>query len=454
MDWLIDPTDAASTQRALDDVAAHLVRHAVDRDAPDGARQRIEAAFAERSAELGDGLVQVHLDWKASKPWVGLGPVTDDGVPARLGVGLGELVPVDQRPELGDGAEGRVVRIDLDVERRLTITFDMGPPTLVDLDVDPRRDGPAGVAVALSVASEAHPNATAPQAATMAGAALADGMVHEDRLSDPEEAARLVAEAHAALGSDARLVRADADGFEVTMSRCPFGPGVSRSETLCHVSAGLAGRVATRVHGSATVHLDESIAAGDQECRLQVWLNARPEDEVHGQRFTWPPNQTGADDPVPHLDLSLSLPRESGSVPVVRRLAVQALTAFGVEGEDVEDVELAITEACANVIDHAADTDSYEVKVELASNECAITVLDQGSGFDAAELDGVAAPVHAETGRGLALMRALVDNVAFRSEPRAGAVVHMVKALRYDHNHPLWRRAAEAGTYEELTSAE
>jgi serine/threonine-protein kinase RsbW len=154
---------------------------------------------------------------------------------------------------------------------------------------------------------------------------------------------------------------------------------------------------------------------------------------------------------VPHLDLSLSLPRESSSVPVVRKLSVQALTAFGVIHEDVADVELAITEACANVIDHAADTDTYEVQVELASDECAITVLDQGSGFDAAGVDENA-PDHSETGRGLALMRALVDNVAFRSEPRAGAVVHMVKALSYDHNHPLWQRAAQAGTYEELRS--
>jgi serine/threonine-protein kinase RsbW len=147
---------------------------------------------------------------------------------------------------------------------------------------------------------------------------------------------------------------------------------------------------------------------------------------------------------VPHLDLSLSLPRESSSVPVVRKLSVQALAAFGVIDEDVADVELAITEACANVIDHAADTDTYEVRVELASEECSITVIDQGSGPPASAVaDDV--DVDAETGRGLALMRAMVDNVAFRSEPRAGAVVHMVKTLRYEREHPLRRPAHRAG---------
>lgn len=159
------------------------------------------------------------------------------------------------------------------------------------------------------------------------------------------------------------------------------------------------------------------------------------------------PAVTSPDD-VPHLDLSLSLPRESASVPVVRRLAVQALTAFGVNRDDVSDVELAMTEACANVIEHAADTDVYEVKVELAGSECAITVVDQGSGSLATAV-AVDPDVEAESGRGLALMRALVDNVAFRSEPRAGAVVHMVKTLHYEADHPLWRRATPAGSREE-----
>jgi serine/threonine-protein kinase RsbW len=144
-------------------------------------------------------------------------------------------------------------------------------------------------------------------------------------------------------------------------------------------------------------------------------------------------------DSVPRLDLCVQLPRETVSVPVVRRLAAHALRAFGVHEEDVEDVQLAITEACANVIDHAAETDSYEVRIELAADRCAITVLDQGTGFDAGEVSHTPED-HSEGGRGLTLMRALVDNLAFRSEPRAGAEVHMVKSLRYDPESPLRRQ--------------
>ncbi|NUR06595.1 MAG: ATP-binding protein, partial [Nocardioidaceae bacterium] len=157
--------------------------------------------------------------------------------------------------------------------------------------------------------------------------------------------------------------------------------------------------------------------------------------DVAGETHRWPPVETPTD-PAPQLELSVQLPREVGSVPIVRRLATQALTSFGVREEDIADVQVAITEACANVIHHAADTDTYEVGVELAAHRCAITVVDQGGGFDATMV-GDAVPT-AESGRGLTLMRALVDNVAFRSEPQAGAVVHMVKSLRYDPGHPLW----------------
>ena len=63
----------------------------------------------------------------------------------------------------------------------------------------------------------------------------------------------------------------------------------------------------------------------------------------------------------------------------------------------------------------------------------------QGRGFDATTLPEQAPP-DAESGRGLLLMRALVDNVAFQSEPQAGAVVHMVKTLRFERDHPLRRQ--------------
>ncbi|HEX5772149.1 MAG TPA: ATP-binding protein, partial [Nocardioidaceae bacterium] len=141
------------------------------------------------------------------------------------------------------------------------------------------------------------------------------------------------------------------------------------------------------------------------------------------------------------LEMTVSLPRQSHSVPVIRRLAAQILRAFGVAADSIHDVELAISEACANVIQHAVDSEGYEVSIELAADRCAITVLDRGEGFEADVRDQV--DVDAESGRGLSLMRALVDNLNFVSEPKVGAVVHMVKQLDYDDSHPFRRSSVE-----------
>ena len=65
-------------------------------------------------------------------------------------------------------------------------------------------------------------------------------------------------------------------------------------------------------------------------------------------------------------------------------------------------------------------------------------MLDRGDGFDATSVKDQKDD-DAESGRGLSLMRALVDNLNFVSEPKVGAVVHMVKRLDYDHSHPFRR---------------
>ena len=135
------------------------------------------------------------------------------------------------------------------------------------------------------------------------------------------------------------------------------------------------------------------------------------------------------------ITYSLTLPRDVSTVPVVRRLCKGALLELGVVPLDIHDVALAVTEACANVVEHSSDTDDeYEVHVSVSDGLCEIRVVDAGRGFDADALEG-AGPVEnltAERGRGLSLMRALVDNAQFESAPEAGTIVHLRKQLQLE----------------------
>ena len=72
---------------------------------------------------------------------------------------------------------------------------------------------------------------------------------------------------------------------------------------------------------------------------------------------------------------------------------------------------LALTEACANVVQHAGEHEEYQVDVAIDDEICRITVVDDGDGFDVDDGDGRAVPARGRPG--LVLMRALVDRLAF-----------------------------------------
>jgi serine/threonine-protein kinase RsbW len=131
------------------------------------------------------------------------------------------------------------------------------------------------------------------------------------------------------------------------------------------------------------------------------------------------------------LKLTLALPRDEYSVPVARRVLSRSLAVLGVDETVVADIELALTEACTNVLDHATDTDEYEVSAGIDGTTCIIEVIDRGGGFDSSTQGLVDAEPSAEDGRGIQLIRALVDKVTFTSRPQVGTVVHLEKQLSW-----------------------
>ncbi len=138
------------------------------------------------------------------------------------------------------------------------------------------------------------------------------------------------------------------------------------------------------------------------------------------------------------VNLVLCLPRDDATVPVLRHITVCSLGELGVVPDVIGDVALALTEACANVVRHSGVDDEYEVRLSVEDGFCEITVVDTGHGFDSDTLVAMAGS-SAEQGRGVALMRALVDDVRFESRPESGTVVHLVKQLPVLADGPLGR---------------
>jgi serine/threonine-protein kinase RsbW len=130
------------------------------------------------------------------------------------------------------------------------------------------------------------------------------------------------------------------------------------------------------------------------------------------------------------IHVTLCLPRDELSIPIVRHICRSSMAEVGVTSECAGDIEVALSEACTNVLEHSGPTDLYEVGLVLDGDICTIRVIDAGLGFDAARVEQLP-EASSESGRGVTLMRALVDRVLFTARAEKGTIVHLEKALEF-----------------------
>ncbi|MEV1047660.1 ATP-binding protein [Streptomyces sp. NPDC049916] len=152
---------------------------------------------------------------------------------------------------------------------------------------------------------------------------------------------------------------------------------------------------------------------------------------------------------------SLHLRREAASVPLARRFLLGTMETAGVDPDISFDLSLALSEACANAVEHGGDRTApgehgpgsgvggcghtppdagqYRVTAYLNGAVCRIEVSDSGPGFPARRALRPAAhlPRVAESGRGLDLIEQLSDHVQFANGPGRGAVVSFDKTLKW-----------------------
>jgi serine/threonine-protein kinase RsbW len=130
------------------------------------------------------------------------------------------------------------------------------------------------------------------------------------------------------------------------------------------------------------------------------------------------------------MQMELALPSEltaiSPSVDKIMLLIKKCRCAPGNE----TDIEIALREALGNAVIHGNHEDPRKhVYVSCrceTGEEVWITVSDEGQGFDSDALPDPTAPgaIESSHGRGIYLMKALMDEVHFED---GGAVVHMRK---------------------------
>jgi len=122
-----------------------------------------------------------------------------------------------------------------------------------------------------------------------------------------------------------------------------------------------------------------------------------------------------------HTDVKLTLPAQPENVSVIRHVLGAFAEALRLHDDLVEDLRLAVTEACTNVVRHAYppnETGPVEITIQPMEEHVSVIVSDHGRGIGTSS--DTTGP-----GLGLPLIAAIADEVDLQPVPGGGSRVAM-----------------------------
>ena len=137
----------------------------------------------------------------------------------------------------------------------------------------------------------------------------------------------------------------------------------------------------------------------------------------------------------PEINLQIAVPTHNRYLSLVGGIAELLLHKleghFCCRESFACDLNLALTEGLANAIRHAGQGrggGSVRVHIDIEDGGLRVRIFDDGPGFDLAQVPPPDFDALEESGRGLFLMRALMDSVDYR-RAEGGNVLEMRKQL-------------------------
>ena len=133
--------------------------------------------------------------------------------------------------------------------------------------------------------------------------------------------------------------------------------------------------------------------------------------------------------------LNLRIPSQTGKLNMAREFVADAAKVFGFKDDDVNNIALAVDEACTNIIKHAYSYDAdreIDIVVSMKKPEFEILIEDRGKHFNPNQV-----PVpnmkeymshYKRGGLGMYLMKKLMDKVEYTIHPKKN-VVRLIKYL-------------------------
>ena len=133
---------------------------------------------------------------------------------------------------------------------------------------------------------------------------------------------------------------------------------------------------------------------------------------------------------------TLSVPSSTENLVLVREFISNIGGQAGFDELDVNKLQLAVDEACANVIEHAYSYDNSKevlIRATFDTEKLKIDIVDTGPAFDptTGAIKDIKQLIREKRsgGLGLRLMKTLVDELHYDNESDQKNALHMIKRL-------------------------
>ncbi|SHK00395.1 ATP-binding protein [Paramaledivibacter caminithermalis] len=128
-------------------------------------------------------------------------------------------------------------------------------------------------------------------------------------------------------------------------------------------------------------------------------------------------------------NICMSLPSKPEYVSIVRMTSSVIANKIGFNIEDIEDIKVAVGEACNNAVLHGCDSNIFKVEFIISEEKFIIEIEDEGKGFNVDKYPHPDICNPKESGLGIFIIKSLMDNVEVKSSPGKGTFIRMIKFL-------------------------
>lgn len=127
--------------------------------------------------------------------------------------------------------------------------------------------------------------------------------------------------------------------------------------------------------------------------------------------------------------VELCIPSKAEWVAVARLAVAAVANRLRFSIEEIEDVKLAVAEACTNCIQHASGSQQIQITCETEAHGLTVRVRDFGKGTSPEQIRSPRVPDERVSGLGVFLIRSLMDSVEYDVHPEHGTNLVMTKRV-------------------------